>query len=120
MNINRVKRKLQFLIKNGYSYSLSGKEKLFCEMHFRKETFTITLQFDCHNEFLDLIIKENTKILVRTNYDSVAVDHLNWEKYNFSQLLKSVYTIPKNSYSLSQKQIDKLIDLYAGFLSLFK
>ena len=120
MNINKIiKRKFLFLIERGYLYQKIVEDKVYCELKFKKNTFSISLQFDCHNEFLDLTIKEDTKTLLKTNYDCVVEDDLNWEKKKFSQLLKDIYKLQRdsNSYSLSQEQLVNLLDLYANFIS---
>lgn len=116
MNINKIKNKFLFLIERGYSYSNISENRVFHVLQFQKSDFIIALHFDCHNEFLDLTIKQNTRMLVKTSYDNVVIDNLNWEKKKFSQLLKAIYSLSHNSYSMSQEQFMKLIDLYVGFI----
>lgn len=116
MNINKIKNKFRFLVERGYLYSNIRENSTFYVLQFQKSDFTISLHFDCHNEFLDLMIKQNTKTLVKTSYDNVVIDNLNWEEKNFSQLLKNIYLLSHDSYSMSQEQFVKLIDLYVDFV----
>lgn len=61
MNLNKIiKRKFHFLIERGYSCNSIGEDKVFRELQFKKDNFTIAIQLDCHNEFLDLTIKRDT------------------------------------------------------------
>ena len=119
MNINKIKNKFLFLIEIGYSYSNISVNRVFYVLQFEKSDFIITLHFDCHNEFLDLTIRQNTRTLLKTSYDNVVIDNLNWEEKKFSQLLKDIYSLPNNSYSISREQFCKLIDLYVDFIKSY-
>ncbi len=116
MNITSIKGKFLFLIERGYSYTNLSEKGVFYELQFQKGDIIIALHFDCHNEFLDLTIKQNTRLLVKTSYDNVVIDHLNWEEKKFPQLLKEIYSMSHNAYSLSQEQFAQLIKLYADFI----
>ena len=119
MNIKIIKHKFLFLIKMGYSYSNIIENSTFYALQFRKNDFLISIHFDCYNEFLDLTIRENTKTLVKTSYNNVVIDNLNWEEKKFSQLLKEIYLLPHNSYSISREQFIKLVDLYVDFIKTY-
>lgn len=103
----------------GYSYSNIIENSTFYALQFRKNDFLISIHFDCYNEFLDLTIRENTKTLVKTSYNNVVIDNLNWEEKKFSQLLKEIYLLPHNSYSISREQFIKLVDLYVDFIKTY-
>ena len=116
MNIRKIKNKLRFLIESGYSYCDNGEKGLFHVLQFQKCDTVIAIDFDCYCEFLNLRIKKHTKVLIETSYDKVVIDCLNWDEKNFSALLRDIYALPRNSYSLSQEQADKLTDLYVDFI----
>lgn len=118
MDINKIKKKFLFLIENGYSCNDINEDRLFYALQFQKDDFVIILSFDCYKEFLDLAIKQNTMTLIKTSYDNVVVDNLNWEKNKFSHLLKEIYSLTHSSYSMSREQCVKLIDLYVDFIKV--
>jgi len=119
MNINKIKNKFLFLIERGYSYSIISENRVFYVLQFKKSDFIFALHFDYRNEFLNLTIRQNIRMLVKTSYDNVVIDNLNWEEKKFSQLLKDIYSLSHNSYSLSREQFSKLIDLYVDFIKSY-
>lgn len=63
-----------------------------------------------------ITIKHGTRILLKTNYQYVSVDELNWNRSSFSHLLEDIYSLSHNSYSLSQEQFDRISNLYVEFI----
>lgn len=110
-----IKKRLHFLEEIGFLYQKNGEGKIYSEFSFKKDTINISLQFDYRNDFLDLTIKDDIKVLLKTSYHRIVVDNLGWETENFSQLLKNIY-LQSVSHSLSQQQFIQLIDLYADFI----
>lgn len=120
MNINRlIERKFRFLVDREYSYTHIHEKRLFHEFQFHRKSNIISVSYDLHYEFLDLIIKDNTKILFQTSYDCIVVNYLNSGERDFSCLLKDIYSLSRRSYSLSKEQFVKLIDLYVDCIMLF-
>ena len=119
VNINRlIERKFRFLVDRGYSYTHIHKKRLFDEFQFHRKSDSISISYDWHCDFLDLTIKDDTKVLFQTSYDCIVVNYLNFEN-DISYLLKDIYSLSRGSYSLSKEQLVKLIDLYVDCIMLF-
>ena len=114
-----IKDKLYFLIDKKFSYNYICENKLFWEYKFYKDEYVVSLIQDIHNEFLDILIKHKTDILLKTNYQFVVIDTININKQEFKHILKSIYSLPHNTYSLSKGQIINLIDLYTDCINKF-
>lgn len=117
MNIRKlIERKMAFLIEKGYLYKKCGEKRLYWTYVYSKDSFSIYFNHDWRDEFLDITFKEHTNILLQTSYDSLVIDCLNWENENFSERLKNVYAQQRTTWSLSDKQIESLVELYAEFI----
>lgn len=120
MNINRlIERKFRFLADREYLYTHIHEKRLFHVFQFQKKSYCISISYDWHYEFLDLTIKDNTKILFQTSYDCIVVNYLNCGEKDFSCLLKGIYSLSRRSYSLSKEQFIQLIDLYVDCIMSF-
>ena len=120
MNFNKlIKRKLHFLIERGYSFSHNCEKGLFHEFEYQKDDYCIAISYDSRCEFLDLTIKNKTHTLIKTTYDCVVINNLNWQEKEYAHLLKDIYLLPHNSFSISQKQFMGLIDLYVDCIISF-
>ena len=120
MNMNKlIERKFRFLVERGYSYTHIHEKRLFDVYQFHKKSYSISISYDWHCEFLDLTIKDDTKVLFQTSYDCIVVNNLNFGERDFSCLLKDIYSLSRSSYPLSKEQFVKLIDLYVDCILLF-
>ncbi len=120
MNVERqIKKRFYFLVDRGYLYTHIHEKRLFHEFQFQKQNYCISISYDLHYEFLNLTIKNNTKILFQASYDCIVVNYLNCGEKDFSCLLKDIYSLPRRSYSLSEEQFIMLIDLYVDCIMTF-
>ena len=120
MNINRlIERKFRFLVDRGYSYTHVHEKRLFDDFQFHRKSYSISVSYDWHCEFLDLTIMDNTKTLFQTSYDCIVVNYMNSGERDLSCVLKDIYSSSHRSYSLSNEQFLHLIDLYVDCVMLF-
>lgn len=111
-----IYNKFAFLITRGFSYNYIHDGNLHYECKFEKQNLSIAISYDFHYEFLDLTIKSGVKILLQTSYADVITGTEHNINDGFITNLKMIYSLPKKSYSLSDKQFNMLLDLYAEYV----
>ena len=64
MNIRKeTEKKFRFLTDSGFSCTFIRESRLFAQFEFRKDSWRIVLTHDVRNVTLDLMIKQETKML---------------------------------------------------------
>lgn len=111
-----IYNKFTFLNKHGFSYNHIHDKDLYHVCKFEKQNLSIAIEYDFHNEFLDFTIKSGVNILLQTSYANVITGKGYECNEGFITNLKTIYLLPKKSYSLSDKQFNMLLNLYAEYV----
>ena len=120
LNINKlIERKFRFLLDIEYSYIHIHEKRFMDSFQFQNKSYSITISYDWRCEYLDLTIKNDTKILFQTCYDCIVINYLDCGEKDFLCLLKNIYSLPRCSYSLSDEQFIKLADFYVDCVMVF-
>ena len=120
MNIRKeTEKKFRFLTDSGFSCTFIRESRLFAQFEFRKDSWRIVLTHDVLNVTLDLMIKQETKMLFESNYDRVMINHNDWKRQDFSDALSEIYSAPHTTNADSNKRLAGLLDLYADWIVLF-
>ena len=109
-----IRKKFSFLIDNGFMPSFSKNENLYYQYSYMNNSrkTRITFSYDWHEDYLDIIIKQDNRILLETSYNKVVTDYDLINSDSFSSKLMSIYSIDSNNISLTEQQIELLLDLY--------
>lgn len=112
-----IKRKFAALLQNGYTFTSEYQRGVYQTILFCGQTYSVNISLDYRCEFINLKIKKGTKVVLETCGRRVVINDFECSNLEFSSSLKGIYAMPRKSISLSHRQTQLLIDLYANYAS---
>lgn len=111
---NKISKRLYFLTN---SYGFSCVQNADETISFSNDKTTITFEYDAYrHEYFDMSITCDDVVMMKVVYGNVTWSDDIFIDEQFSQRLEAFFKLRQQFVTLSEKQIDELIEIYAEYI----